>query len=92
MSSPLTAYEACSRLSPHRAWGTLSLREAVQATRLRQRQVANFPAAEPGDWGRALAAFEGRLHWHCHFIQELKSEPRIELENLHRACDGLRDP
>ncbi|MEL6196702.1 MAG: deoxyribodipyrimidine photo-lyase, partial [Pseudomonadota bacterium] len=24
MSSPLTAYDACSRLSPHLAWGTLS--------------------------------------------------------------------
>jgi deoxyribodipyrimidine photo-lyase len=40
---------------------------------------------------RALAAFEGRLHWHCHFIQKLESEPRIELENIHRARDGLRE-
>ena len=92
MSSPLTAYDACSRLSPHLAWGTLSMREAVQATRLRARQVASRPAAERGTWARALAAFEGRLHWHCHFIQKLESAPRIEHENMQRAVDGLRDP
>jgi len=92
MSSPLTAYESCSRLSPHLAWGTLSMREAVQATRLRASQVKSLPAAERSTWTRALAAFEGRLHWHCHFIQKLESAPRIEHENLQRACDGLRDP
>ncbi len=92
MSSPLTAYESCSRLSPHLAWGTLSMREAVQATRLRARQVASLPVADRGTWVRALAAFEGRLHWHCHFIQKLESAPRIEHQNMQRACDGLRDP
>ena len=35
ISSPLSAPDACSRLSPHLAWGTLSLREVVQATRER---------------------------------------------------------
>lgn len=90
MSSPVTAFHACSRLSPHLAWGTLSIREVVQATRLRQRQVAALSQTERGGWGRALAAFEGRLHWHCHFMQKLESDPRIETENLHRACDGVR--
>ncbi|MEM8616680.1 MAG: deoxyribodipyrimidine photo-lyase, partial [Pseudomonadota bacterium] len=33
MSSPLTAFEACSRLSPHLAFGTVSVREAYQAAR-----------------------------------------------------------
>jgi deoxyribodipyrimidine photo-lyase len=92
MSSPLTAFDSCSRLSSHLAWGSLSMREAVQATRLRRDQFAALPAKERGTWGRALAAFEGRLHWHCHFIQKLESAPRIETENLQRACDGLRDP
>jgi deoxyribodipyrimidine photo-lyase len=89
MSSPLTAAEGCSRLSPHLAWGTLSIREVVQATRLRRAQAK----AEGGrdGWGRALAAFEGRLHWHCHFIQKLESEPRLEFENMQRAMDGLRE-
>jgi deoxyribodipyrimidine photo-lyase len=91
MSSPVTAYDACSRLSPHLAYGTLSMREVVQANRARRKEVkAQAPAAR-GTWAKALAAFEGRLHWHCHFIQKLESEPRIEFENLHRACDGLRE-
>jgi deoxyribodipyrimidine photo-lyase len=25
-------------------------------------------------------------------MQKLESDPRIEFENMHRACDGLRDP
>ena len=92
MSSPLTARESCSRLSPHLACGTLSIREVVQACRERRAQIKALPAASRGTWAKALAAFEGRLHWHCHFMQKLESEPRIEFENLHRACDGLREP
>jgi deoxyribodipyrimidine photo-lyase len=91
MSSPITAFDGCSRLSPHLAWGTLSIREAVQATRLRQDQIRSLPPEQRNGWPAALSAFEGRLHWHCHFMQKLESEPRIEHENLHRACDGLRE-
>ena len=43
MSSPNTAFEGCSRLSPHLAWGTLSIREVVQATRRRREQVRALP-------------------------------------------------
>jgi deoxyribodipyrimidine photo-lyase len=32
-----------------------------------------------------------RLHWHCHFIQKLESEPEIEWRNMHRGYDGLRE-
>ena len=46
MSSPLTAGTACSRLSPHLAVGTLSLREAVQRVRAAQATVAALPPAE----------------------------------------------
>ena len=91
MSSPLSAQDSCSRLSAHLAWGTLSVREVLQATRRRRAEVKRHPAAGDQPWRRALAAFEGRLHWHCHFMQKLESEPRIEFENLHRAMDGLRD-
>jgi deoxyribodipyrimidine photo-lyase len=91
MSSPLTAWDACSRLSPHLAWGSLSIREVVQATRRRRAEVKAMPPAQRGGWARALAAFDGRLHWHCHFMQKLESEPRQEFENLHHALDGLRE-
>jgi deoxyribodipyrimidine photo-lyase len=89
LSSPLTAVNGCSRLSPHFAWGTLSLRRAVQELRRRQADVALDPAA--GSWPRALAAFESRLHWHCHFIQKLEADPLLSERNLVRAFDGLRE-
>lgn len=37
-------------------------------------------------------AFLGRLHWHCHFIQKLESEPELEWRKVHRGYDGLREP
>lgn len=87
LSSPLSAEQSCSRLSPHLAWGSLSLREVAQATTERLRSLPR----EQQDWRRALAAFNGRLHWHCHFIQKLESEPALEFRNAHRAYDGLRE-
>ena len=89
MSSPTTAFEACSRLSPHLAWGTLSMREVAQATWARQRAVKAAPERQPG-WRGALNSFSGRLHWHCHFMQKLEDQPRLEGEALHSAYAGLR--
>ena len=87
ISSPLTAPDACSRLSPYLAWGCLSMREVVQHTRA---HVAALP--EQATRHRAgLLAFLSRLYWHCHFIQKLESEPAIEWHNMHRGYDGLRE-
>ncbi len=86
MSSPLDGARACSRLSPYLAWGALSVREVAQANAARQRDLP--PQAK--SWRKSLGSFSGRLHWHCHFIQKLEDEPRIEFENLHRLYDGLR--
>ncbi len=87
ISSPLSAPTACSRLSAHLAYGTLSLREVVQATR------AHMAAADAGGRNKqGLSAFMSRLYWHCHFIQKLESEPALEFCNLHRGYDGLREP
>ena len=90
MSSPVTAPEACSRLSPYLAWGNVSMRAVVQATEARAEALR---AARPGTtpWPRSLAAFGKRLRWHCHFIQKLEDQPSIEFENMQRACDGLRE-
>lgn len=89
MSSPLTAEESCSRLSAPLAFGTVSLREVVQATRQRLATVKGDPGADPR-WVRSLRSFESRLHWHCHFIQRLESEPEMEFRNLNPVFDGLR--
>ena len=86
ISSPLSAPTACSRLSTYLAYGCLSLREVVQATR---QQMTSLPASFPK---KGLTAFTSRLYWHCHFIQKLESEPSLEYQNLHRGYDGLREP
>ncbi len=90
MSSPLSGFEVCSRLSPHLAWGTLSLRETAQATWARQRGLKAHPKQARGQWSGALSSFSGRLHWRDHFTQKLEDEPSMEWRNLHRAYDGLR--
>ncbi len=84
LSSPLTAFDGCSRLSAHLAWGTLSTRQIVQRTRARAEHAE-------GDWKRALRAFDARLHWRCHFMQKLEDEPEIEFRNFMRSYDGLRE-
>jgi len=92
ISSPLKAPTACSRLSPYLAWGNLSMRELVQATRRRREEINAKPPNERAErLDASLRAFESRLHWHCHFIQKLESQPDLELQNMHRGYDGLRE-
>jgi deoxyribodipyrimidine photo-lyase len=91
MSSPVTATRSCSRLSPHLAFGTLSMREVAHATRARYYDLTLAGRDPDADaWKKSLISFTGRLHWHCHFMQKLESEPELEWRNLHRAYDGLR--
>ncbi len=90
MANPLEGASACSRLSAHLAYGTLSMREVYGGTRARKATIAPLPETEHRTWADSLAAFEARLHWHCHFIQKLESEPAIENRNFHPAYDGLR--
>lgn len=91
ISSPLSSESAGSRLSPYLTWGVLSMREVVQALRLQQAHIQAQPNLYPKGLLAGLKGFESRLHWHCHFMQKLESEPRIEFENLHPAFNGLRD-
>lgn len=91
ISSPINAVTAGSRLSPYLAWGALSMREVVQASRMQQRKIAENPHQYPRGINAGLISFESRLHWHCHFIQKLESEPALEFENLHHAHDGMRN-
>lgn len=99
ISSPLTAATACSRLSPHLAFGSLSIRQVWQASEARRLEVkaAVATATLPRErfalraWQRSLAAMQSRLHWHCHFMQKLEDQPAIEQTNMWRAADGLRE-
>jgi deoxyribodipyrimidine photo-lyase len=63
------------------------MREVVQQTRA---QLAQIPP-QASRHRAGLTAFISRLHWHCHFIQKLESEPAIEWQNMHRGYDGLRE-
>jgi deoxyribodipyrimidine photo-lyase len=86
MSSPVEGETACSRLSPHLALGTLSVREAAFAAAARQRAVRGTRDG----WGASLRSFQSRLAWRDHFIQKLEDAPWIETRCLHSAYELLR--
>ena len=92
MSSPLAGADACSRLSVHFTAGSVSMRECYQATVRRREAIAALPEHERGQWAQALQSFVGRLHWHCHFMQKLETEPELEWRPMARAYEGMRPP
>lgn len=69
ISSMNRAPRACSRLSIHLAWGTLSLATVFQSTQTRidQLRVSTDPTSR--QWVRSLQKFQSRLFWHAHFVQ-----------------------
>ena len=83
MSSPLTAEDCCSRLSPHLSFGTISIKTIFQNVEksFYKKEIDN----------RSINSFKKRLAWHCHFIQKFYDEPKIEYQNLHPLYDGLRE-
>lgn len=80
MSSPLDGADACSRISPHLAFGTLSVREVAR------RAGGRAEAIRSGD----QRAFLSRLAWRDHFIQKLEDAPDLERRALHPLLDDLR--
>ena len=84
LSSPLTAEDACSRISAHLAYGTLSMKCVHQATEAAIHRSADRLLAQN------LRGFASRLRWHCHFMQKLEDEPSIEWRNFARSHNGLR--
>jgi len=84
MSGPTSGAVSCSRVSPYLAWGCLSVRQAAYAA---QNELVRTDRQIPKT---AIRSFLGRLHWHCHFIQKLESEPDIEFHSFNRACYLLR--
>ena len=90
MSSPISGATGCSRLSAHFAWGSVSIREAYQATRARRAALADDPSPDAAAWRASLASYIGRLHWHCHFTQKLEAEPEMEWRPTARSYEGMR--
>jgi deoxyribodipyrimidine photo-lyase len=90
MSSPLTAAHSCSRISAHLAAGAISMREAVQRA-YRERHLFKLAAREERAIQlRSIDSLIARLHWHCHFIQKLESEPEIEERAVHPMFEAQR--
>ncbi len=94
MSSPVTAPDACSRLSAWLSTGAISIRTCEHASRARLQQLANGPAS--GDdvdarWRASISSFRSRLRWHCHFMQKLEDQPPLEFRTMCDAYVGLRD-
>jgi len=89
LSSPVTAFDGCSRISPYLSWGNLSITEVL--SELENKRQSVIGTAREKKWTQNLSQFESRLWWHCHFIQKLESEPEIEFENVNRMFDGLRE-
>ena len=82
ISSMLTAPTACSRLSVHFAWGTLTLRQAWQAT---QNRLTELDPAYDARWRRSLPKFQSRLYWHAHFVQKLEDEVGLEFSPANQV-------
>lgn len=83
LSSPLTAWDGCSRLSPHLAYGTVSIHELDRRTRAGRGRADT-------ELRRSLEAFGERLAWHDHFIQKLESEPELERRSYLPEFDEMR--
>jgi deoxyribodipyrimidine photo-lyase len=90
MSSPEAGAAHGSRLSPHLATGTLSIREVLQAAEAALGPLAGLGEPEARRKVGALRSFIGRLHWRCHFVQKLEDEPAIEYRAFHPMLEGLR--
>jgi len=92
MAKPLEAADACSRLSPHITFGTMSLRTIYHRVQL-ARELVCASALPPHDlsaWRASYTSMESRLAWHCHFIQKFEDEPELEFANVNRAYDHIR--
>jgi len=91
MSSPLTASTACSRLSTHFSFGSISIRQAFQNIDRKSKSLSLLPPEDRRSWTKVFSSFQSRLRWHCHFIQKLEDEKSIEFESLHPDLIGLRE-
>jgi len=82
MGSPLHAHEACSRLSPHLTWGSLSTKRAAQAA------MAREPRPPHGSMMHRNS-FHRRLRWRDHFLQKFESLSWMEFRCINAGRESL---
>jgi deoxyribodipyrimidine photo-lyase len=80
ISKPLESRKSCSRLSPYLAYGNISIRQVYQA----------MQAAKPTSNKRVINFFCSRLLWHCHFIQKFETQVQVELHNMNKGFNAIR--
>ena len=91
MSSPVTAWNECSRLSAYLTYGNISIKQVYQAAQQQNENIKANHHSFDKRWKGSLSSFMGRLRWHCHFMQKLEDQPSIEFENMNSAYNGLRE-
>jgi deoxyribodipyrimidine photo-lyase len=90
MSSPLSGEQACSRLSVPLSTGAISIREVMRRCYNERQQMAKLSSMERAIPLTAIDSLIARLHWHCHFIQKLESEPEMEWRSQHVIHEANR--
>ena len=84
ISKPQESRKGCSRISPHLAWGTISVKTVYQS--MRQAPIVGSK--------RNFKAFADRLRWQAHFIQKFESEWEYEFLPINRgylAVENLKN-
>lgn len=81
ISKPSLSRESCSRLSPHLAWGNITVK-----------QVFKFVNAHKNydKYKRNFNAFISRLKWREHFIQKFEVECEYETLCINRGYEKLK--
>lgn len=94
ISSPNKAFFYGSRLSPHIAWGTISLRRIFSRLHQRLAELDELLNSQPDNklaqrWHKSLEGFSARLFWRDHFVQRLESASWMESRALNPAYEQL---
>jgi deoxyribodipyrimidine photo-lyase len=90
ISSMNTAPTACSRLSIHLAWGTISLATIMRRTNERLKELKDDKTELAMCFKKSLRKFQSRLYWHSHFVQKLEDEVEMEFEPVNPVfAEGL---
>ena len=93
LAKPLEGPTGSSRLSPHLAWGSLSIREVIHATLAQLKAINDAQHSSAGGKKvstRDLRALLSRLFWQSHFMQKLEAEAQMEFHALHPLYEDLR--
>lgn len=84
MSIPLSAHSACSRISAHLSWGSLSARAAYQTANQALKLMDHYDQRV-----KNIQSFITRLAWRSHFMQKFETLHWMEFKCLNRNSENL---